>query len=98
MELTPGKEIEELQEMLGVKQEFAEKLLRIEKLTMLAKDPKIDARYQCPPDEEVEGYNVTIAVQLKVLLSSLSKEEHDIVGNYLKSDYWCPGYWSAGGY
>lgn len=88
----------ELKESLGLTQEFADKLLRIEKLTMLAKDPKIDARYQCVPDEEVDGYNPTIAFQLKALLSTLSDKEDDIVKNYLKNDYWSPGYWSAGGY
>lgn len=89
---------DDLKKFLGLNQEFADKLLRIEKLTMLAKDPQIDPRYHCVPDEKVDGYNPTIAFQLKSLLSTLSDDEDEIVRNYLKDDYWCPGYWSAGGY
>lgn len=46
---------EEFRESLGLTQEFSEKLLRIEELTMLAKNPELDARYQCVPGEETEG-------------------------------------------
>ncbi len=89
---------EAYKKFLGLTQEFADKLLRIEELIMWAKKPGIDARYQCIPEEEVDGYNPTIAFQLKTLIQSLSDKENNIVRDYLKDDYWCPGTWSAGSY
>lgn len=90
--------LDAIKESFGLNLEFTEKLLRIEELTMHAKNPNIDSRYECIPEERLDGYNPTIAFQLKTLIFSLSKEEENIVRNYLKDDYWCPGYWSAGGY
>jgi hypothetical protein len=94
LKLTEGKEMQELREHLGLSEPFAAKLLRIEYLTMLAKQDGIDARYECPPDE---GFP-TIAVRIRSLIDSLTNEETKIVENHLKDNFWYPGNWSCGDY
>ncbi len=91
--------LEEIREQLGINSSLAEKVMLIEKLTMLAKTSSGDARYEnLSCDTDLPGSMNTTAFRLRSLLLSLSEEEHGIVSNYLGGDYWCPSEWSAGSY
>ena len=91
--------LEEIREQLGIDSSLAEKVMLIEKLTMLAKTSSGNARYEnLSSDTDLPGSMNTTAFRLRSLLLSLSEEEHGIVSNYLGGDYWCPSEWSAGSY
>ncbi len=98
------REIGELKAKLHLSDAFCEKLLKIEELTMFAKKEgelqiqgKLGKHEHLSPDD-LPGSMSDTAFRLRAMLVSLTKEEMEILKNYLKDDFWFPSEWSAGSY
>ena len=96
--------LKDMKEKLGLNDEFCEKLLLIERLTMRTKEEdQLQSEGKLGKYEHLSNDNLPTSFadttfRLRTALLSLLPKELKIVQDYLKDDFWFPSEHSAGSY